>query len=81
MSTSLILTYSTSHDSYYMSIPYLACYFLNWRNLIVLCTFQPKEKEQQAFTTYQASNFNRSNMYDWCFNDNDAINAIGMPVL
>lgn len=47
MSTSLILTYSTSHDSYYMSIPYLApAIFLIGAILLFYSTFHPKEKEQ-----------------------------------
>lgn len=47
LSTSLILTYSTSHDSYYMSIPYLApAIFLIGAILLFYSTFQPKEKEQ-----------------------------------
>ncbi|SCS28071.1 hypothetical protein [Staphylococcus caeli] len=47
ISTSLILTYSTSHDSYYMSIPYLApAIFLFGAILLFYSTFQPQEKAQ-----------------------------------
>ncbi|WP_436855055.1 hypothetical protein [Staphylococcus caeli] len=47
ISTSLILTYSTSHDSYYMSIPYLApAIFLFGAILLFYSTFKPQEKAQ-----------------------------------
>ncbi|WP_202808984.1 hypothetical protein [Staphylococcus equorum] len=50
MSTSLILTYSTSHDSFYMSIPYLApAIFIIGAIMLFYSTFQPKEKEQLKF--------------------------------
>jgi len=50
MSTSLILTYSTSHDSYYMSIPYLApAIFIFGAIMLFYSTFQPQEKEQLKF--------------------------------
>lgn len=47
MSTSLILSYDTSKDSYYMSIPYLApAIFLIGATLLFYSTFQTHEKEQ-----------------------------------
>lgn len=45
LSTSTILTYSTSHDSYYMSIPYLApAIALIGAIFLFYSTFQPEEK-------------------------------------
>ena len=47
MSTSLILSYDTSNDSYYMSIPYLApAIFIIGATLLFYSTFQTHEKEQ-----------------------------------
>lgn len=47
VSTSLILTYITSNDSYYMSIPYLSpAIFLIGAILLFYSTFQPQEQEQ-----------------------------------
>ncbi|WP_210139182.1 hypothetical protein [Staphylococcus sp. GDY8P120P] len=47
MSTSLILSYDTSNDSYYMSIPYLApAIFIIGATLLFYSTFQTQEKEQ-----------------------------------
>ncbi|MGS0663392.1 hypothetical protein ACU40P_01450 [Staphylococcus arlettae] len=45
LSTSTILTYSTSHDSYYMSIPYLApAIALIGAIFLFYSTFQPEEQ-------------------------------------
>ncbi|PTI79588.1 hypothetical protein BU064_04800 [Staphylococcus succinus] len=51
-STSLILTYNTSHDSYYMSIPYLApAIFMIGAIILFYSTFKPQEKEKIKILT------------------------------
>ena len=46
LSTSLILTYSTSNDSYYMSVPYLApTVFMFGAIIVFYTTFSPSEKK------------------------------------
>lgn len=50
LSTSLILTYSTSNDSYYMSVPYLApTVFMFGAIIVFYTTFSPSEKEKFGF--------------------------------
>ncbi|MGO3050659.1 hypothetical protein CD110_04315 [Staphylococcus casei] len=52
LSTSLILTYNTSHDSYYMSIPYLApAIFMIGAIILFYSTFKPQEKEKIKILT------------------------------
>ncbi|OEL03574.1 hypothetical protein [Staphylococcus casei] len=52
LSTSLILTYNTSHDSYYMSIPYLApSIFMIGAIILFYSTFKPQEKEKIKILT------------------------------
>ncbi|MBF7017674.1 hypothetical protein [Staphylococcus durrellii] len=50
LSTSTILTYDTSHDSYYMSVPYLApAISLIAAILLFYSTFKPNEQAQFRF--------------------------------
>lgn len=47
LSTSLILTFNTSYDSYYMSVPYLApTVFMIGAIIVFYTTFLPSEKAQ-----------------------------------
>ncbi|MCG7339754.1 hypothetical protein MHZ36_10660 [Staphylococcus sp. ACRSN] len=50
LSTSLILTYSTSNDSYYMSVPYLApSIFMIGAIVVFYSSFQPNEQAKIGF--------------------------------